>query len=222
MSLFKETVIGCPSCARELSFETVHSLNADRRPDLRAAILDSRFQRTSCPHCGAGFRLDCDFTILDVKRGQWIVAAPVAGIADWEAREAEARAPVRARLRQRGAGAGARDRRQARAAHRLRLAGPAREARRRRPRARRRGARGGEGDRAARLGDDSRAGRSPSCAWSPPTRRTSCSPGSAATTASPARCCRRRGPCTTRSRSARKATAGTRSAPASRAPSSST
>jgi hypothetical protein len=92
MSLFKETVIDCPSCARSLSFETVHSLNADRRPDLREAILGSRFQRTSCPHCGAGFRLDCDFTILDVKRGQWIVAAPVAAIAEWEAREAAARA----------------------------------------------------------------------------------------------------------------------------------
>ena len=58
MSLFKETVIACPSCERELSFETVHSLNADRRPDLREAILGSRFQRTSCPHCGAGFRLE--------------------------------------------------------------------------------------------------------------------------------------------------------------------
>ncbi len=92
MSLFQETVIDCPSCARSLSFETVHSLNADRRPDLRAAILDSRFQRTNCPHCGAGFRLDCDFTVLDVKRGQWIVAAPVGAIADWEAREAAARA----------------------------------------------------------------------------------------------------------------------------------
>jgi len=70
----------------------VHSLNADRRPDLREAILGSRFQRTSCPHCGAGFRLDCDFTILDVKRGQWIVAAPVAAITDWETQEAAARA----------------------------------------------------------------------------------------------------------------------------------
>jgi hypothetical protein len=70
----------------------VHSLNADRRPDLRQAIVDGSFQRMQCPHCGAGFRLDCDFTLLDVKRGQWIVAAPVAAIAEWEAREAAARA----------------------------------------------------------------------------------------------------------------------------------
>ncbi|MEO5881508.1 MAG: CpXC domain-containing protein [Caldimonas sp.] len=91
MSLFKTTALACPSCARPLSFETVYSVNADRRPDLRAAIIDGSFQRMSCPHCGAGFRLDTDFTLLDIKRGQWIVAAPVAAIADWEAREAQAR-----------------------------------------------------------------------------------------------------------------------------------
>ena len=222
MSLFKETVIGCPSCARELSFETVHSLNADRRPDLRAAILDSRFQRTSCPHCGAGFRLDCDFTILDVKRGQWIVAAPVAGIADWEAREAEARSLFARAYGSEAPGRGARDRREAEAAHRLRLAGPAREARRRRPRARRRGARGGEGDRAARLGDDSRPGGRRAA---PGRRRQE---GPAARLAAQLRRRRRHGavgaarPARQDRGRARTATAGTRSAPASRAPCSST
>ena len=91
MSLFKTTALDCPACARPLSFETVHSVNADRRPDLRAAILDGSFQRMKCPHCGASFRLDCDFTLLDIGRGQWIVAAPVAAIVDWQAREAQAR-----------------------------------------------------------------------------------------------------------------------------------
>jgi len=91
MSLFKTTALDCPACARPLSFETVHSVNADRRPDLRAAILDGSFQRMKCPHCGASFRLDCDFTLLDIGRGQWIVAAPVAAIVHWQAREAQAR-----------------------------------------------------------------------------------------------------------------------------------
>jgi hypothetical protein len=91
MSLMKTTALDCPACARPLSFQTAYSVNADRRPDLRAAILDGSFQRMACPHCGAGFRLDCDFTLLDIGRGQWIVAAPVAAVADWEAREAQAR-----------------------------------------------------------------------------------------------------------------------------------
>lgn len=91
MSLFKTQQLNCPSCARPLRFETVHSVNADRRPDLRVAILDGSFQRMNCPHCDARFRLDCDFTLLDIGRGQWIVAAPVARIAQWEALENEAR-----------------------------------------------------------------------------------------------------------------------------------
>jgi hypothetical protein len=92
MSLFKTTELACPACARALSFQTVYSVNADRRPDLRLAILSGEFQRQDCPHCGARFRLDTDFTFVDVARGQWIVAAPVAAIADWPARESAARA----------------------------------------------------------------------------------------------------------------------------------
>ena len=91
MSLFKTQTLECPSCGKPLSFETVHSVNADRRPDLRAAILDGSFQRMNCPQCDARFRLDCDFALVDMGRGQWIVAAPVARIASWEAVEAGAR-----------------------------------------------------------------------------------------------------------------------------------
>ena len=92
MSLFKTTQVACPSCGASLSFQTVHSVNADRRPDLRRAILDGTFQRMDCPSCAARFRLDPDFNLLDVGRGQWIVAAPVEGLLEWQAREAAARA----------------------------------------------------------------------------------------------------------------------------------
>jgi hypothetical protein len=91
MSLFKTTEIACPSCGKALSFESVFSVNADRRPDLRQAILAGEFQRMECPDCGARFRLDTDFNLLDVKRGQWIVAAPVAAMADWPSHEQAAR-----------------------------------------------------------------------------------------------------------------------------------
>jgi hypothetical protein len=91
MSLFKTTELVCPACGKALSFLTVHSVNADRRPDLRAAIVAGEFQRMQCPHCGAAFRLDTDFTLLDIRRGQWIIAAPVAASSDWQAREEAAR-----------------------------------------------------------------------------------------------------------------------------------
>lgn len=91
MSLFQTRTLICPHCSKPIAFDAVDSVNADRRPDLRAAILDGTFQRMDCPHCGARFRLDCDFTLLDIRRGQWIVAAPVARIGAWQAVEAEAR-----------------------------------------------------------------------------------------------------------------------------------
>lgn len=91
MSIFKTTDLKCPACGKALSFQTVYSVNADRRPDLRKAILAGEFQRMDCPKCAARFRLDPDFNYLDVARKLWIVAAPVAGSGDWKRREAAAR-----------------------------------------------------------------------------------------------------------------------------------
>jgi ribosomal protein S27E len=92
MSRFQTGEVSCPSCGRALSFQTAYSVNADRRPDLREAMLAGTFQRIDCPHCTARLRLDPDFNVLDIARGQWIAAAPVAGIAQWKAREDAARA----------------------------------------------------------------------------------------------------------------------------------
>lgn len=91
MSLFKTTTIACPACGKTIDFEAVYSVNADRRPDLRLAILAGEFQRMTCPACKARFRLDPDFNYLDVGRRQWIVAAPVAAVAEWPTRETTAR-----------------------------------------------------------------------------------------------------------------------------------
>ena len=92
MSLFKETVFECPSCARSLSFETVHSLNADRRPDLREAILDGSFQRKVCPACATAFRPEPEFTYIDFARGQYIFVYPVDKRPAWQEWEAKAAA----------------------------------------------------------------------------------------------------------------------------------
>ena len=91
MSLFQSTQILCPLCKTSFDFEAVHSVNADRRPDLRDAILLNEFQRLGCPRCGERFRLAPSFNYLDVAHDLWIVAAPVTGVADWEEREAAAR-----------------------------------------------------------------------------------------------------------------------------------
>jgi hypothetical protein len=104
MSRFLNTRIACPLCRSGFDFEAVQSINADRRPDLRDAILLDRFQAFACPQCGERFRLAPSLNYLDVGRGQWIVAAPVTGVEDWHDREEEARAVF-----ERGWGAAAAD-----------------------------------------------------------------------------------------------------------------
>lgn len=91
MSLFLTEELPCPSCRTPVSFELVHSVNADRRPDLRVAILDRSFQREPCPQCGYAFRVEPALTYIDVGRGQWIAAWPVSRRADWESLEQSTR-----------------------------------------------------------------------------------------------------------------------------------
>ncbi|MGR3321324.1 MAG: CpXC domain-containing protein [Pseudooceanicola sp.] len=74
MSLFTTMSVTCPSCGKSMLMEAVGSVNADRRPDLRDAILDNTFQQVDCTNCGEAFRLEPEFNYLDVGRGQWIAA----------------------------------------------------------------------------------------------------------------------------------------------------
>jgi hypothetical protein len=92
MSLFKNIAVPCPVCQADVEFEAVHSVNADRRPDFRDAILDDTFQSVACDKCGAPFRLDPEMTYLNLGRGQWIAVFPFGYIGDWESIEARARA----------------------------------------------------------------------------------------------------------------------------------
>lgn len=91
MSLFRTTEVVCPVCSTKVDFKLVDSVNADRRPDLRQAIVDGTFQQLDCPKCKSRFRLDSNFNLLDIGRGQWIAAEPVANANEWKAREEAAR-----------------------------------------------------------------------------------------------------------------------------------
>lgn len=92
MSIFRTTALKCPACGSAVDFEAVYSVNADRRPDLRAAILDETFQEKDCPSCGESFRLDPDFNLLDTQRRQWIAAAPLNSLRHWKDLEQRAQA----------------------------------------------------------------------------------------------------------------------------------
>jgi hypothetical protein len=75
--------VNCPKCGAVVHMDAVGSVNADRRPDLRDAILANHFQDTSCGACGTGFRLSPELNYLDVGRGQWITGLPAEQIADF-------------------------------------------------------------------------------------------------------------------------------------------
>lgn len=92
MSLFRPVTLTCPACAAPVKFQAVGSVNADRRPDLREAILNGTFQREACSKCKTAFRLDPEFNYLDVGRGQWIAVFPVARLSTWDAVEQDVKA----------------------------------------------------------------------------------------------------------------------------------
>ena len=92
MSIFTTQTISCPACATPIHFDLVISVNVDRRPDYRDAILDGSFQRQPCPSCGTPFRVEPEFTYMDIKGGQYIGVWPRSKRGDWQACAARTRA----------------------------------------------------------------------------------------------------------------------------------
>jgi CpXC protein len=92
MSVFNAAEIACPRCGHVQDVQLVASVNADRRPDLRAAILDRSFQACACAACEATLRLPLHMTYLDMGRGVWVLADAVDTLAQWETLVADARA----------------------------------------------------------------------------------------------------------------------------------
>ncbi|WP_207478931.1 CpXC domain-containing protein [Arenibaculum pallidiluteum] len=90
MSLIVPVEGACPACGHALAFETFASINADRRPDLRDAILDGSLQASGCPGCDQQGRAPCDLVYLDVERRSWILAHPASDLLEWSDREEDA------------------------------------------------------------------------------------------------------------------------------------
>ena len=83
MSIFRSVEVSCPACETPVEFQLVYSVSADRRPDLRAAILDGSFQRQACPACGTTFRVDPEFSYMDIAHGQYIGVWPISSRGEW-------------------------------------------------------------------------------------------------------------------------------------------
>jgi len=83
MSIFHTATIVCPTCNTPAEVDRSASVNADIRPDLRAAIVDGSFQATTCEKCGTKLRLPPHLTYLELGRKLWIAAEPSTMLEDW-------------------------------------------------------------------------------------------------------------------------------------------
>jgi hypothetical protein len=92
MSLFFDAPVTCGKCGAATPVRLAGSVNADNRPDLRAAIVDGEFQVETCPGCGTFLRLPVHLSYLDMGRGNWILAEGAERLAEWREIETAARA----------------------------------------------------------------------------------------------------------------------------------
>ena len=83
MSLFQTIENPCPTCGTAVKFELVHSVNADRRPVLRAQLMAGTFQQESCPACGEKFRTEPEFSYLHMGAKQFLSVWPATGVSEW-------------------------------------------------------------------------------------------------------------------------------------------
>ena len=92
MSQFSSSLAECPACGTKVPVELVHSVNADRMPELRRQIVDESFQVMTCPKCGNAFRIEPDFNYVEHGRDLWIAALPLERLPRWREEEADAEA----------------------------------------------------------------------------------------------------------------------------------
>jgi hypothetical protein len=92
MSIFLPVEAHCTKCGKAVQTNLAASVNADRRPDLRQAILDGTFQSMVCPNCKTQIRLPSHLTYIDMARGQWILVENSEQIEQWRDVEGEAQA----------------------------------------------------------------------------------------------------------------------------------
>ncbi len=91
MSLLQTEAVTCPHCGEVSDVDVVYSVYADRRPDLRQAVLEDNLQRETCPHCGESFRIEPVLTFLDMSRKLWLLLQPAENLTLWPELEQSAR-----------------------------------------------------------------------------------------------------------------------------------
>ena len=90
MSLFIHVTATCTKCGKAAETDLAASVNADRRPDLRAAILEGTFQSMVCEGCGTAIRLPAHLNYIALDSDQWILVEDTDRLETWYVAEKEA------------------------------------------------------------------------------------------------------------------------------------
>jgi hypothetical protein len=88
MSVWTTRVINCPRCDAPAELQLADSIHVSRVPEVRAAVLDRTFHRTTCHRCTTPIEVQRRVLYIDVERGQWIVVVPTSDAEHWPEREA--------------------------------------------------------------------------------------------------------------------------------------
>jgi hypothetical protein len=88
LSIFRDRAIACPRCGAAARRRVALSVNLPRVPEVRAAILDGKFQEFACAACGERHFVDGPFMAIDMAAQRWIMAWPAAWEPSWRALEA--------------------------------------------------------------------------------------------------------------------------------------
>lgn len=89
MSLYSPVNGPCPECEAPLLLRQYTSVNADRAPHLRDAIMDDSFGESACPSCGTRSRVAPELTYFDEALGLWVFVKPLDARRGWPTAEAE-------------------------------------------------------------------------------------------------------------------------------------
>jgi hypothetical protein len=89
MSIVRERSIACPRCGTTRARRVAVSLQGPLVPNLRAEILDGKFQRFACEDCGDWFFADGPMLWIDFEKKQWIGLFPSRWEAAWRALEGD-------------------------------------------------------------------------------------------------------------------------------------
>jgi CpXC protein len=90
MSTLRSADVICGACQHRFAAEIADSLNVERMPAARKAVLDRTLNGAACPSCMAWISVTQPVLYVDMPRGLWIYCLPAAERGDLAGREAEA------------------------------------------------------------------------------------------------------------------------------------